>query len=182
MQMRNISRELVTFQRRLEQLGNDRPEGGIHLEREDVAALIEALQSTNAELHSINRELEEKNKALARLNTDLQHLLDNIDVAVLFVDVELRITRFTPDVTNIFPLRASDQRCLTDFSSKLCDVDLSADLTHVLRSGLDIEREVRVLNVVINRRRCSCAFGPLARLTALSMGWFSASMTWMPYR
>ena len=98
MQMRNISRELATFQRRLEQLGNDRPEGGVHLEREDVAALIEALQSTNAELYSINRELEEKNKALARLNTDLQHLLDNIDVAVLFVDVELRITRFTPDV------------------------------------------------------------------------------------
>src|SRR6516165_10518091 len=145
MQMRNISRELATFQRRLEQLGNDRPEGGVQLAREDVAALIEALQSTNAELHSINRELEEKNKALARLNTDLQHLLDNIDVAVLFVDVELRITRFTPDVTNIFPLRASDRgRCLTDFSSKLRDVDLSADLTQVLRSGLDIEREVRI--------------------------------------
>jgi len=76
---------------------------------EDVAALIEALQSTNAELHSINRELEEKNKALARLNSDLQHLLDNIDVAVLFVDDELRITRFTPAVTRIFPLLTSDR-------------------------------------------------------------------------
>ena len=144
MQMRNISRELATFQRRLEQLGNDRSEGGVQLAREDVAALIEALQCTNAELHSNNRELDEKNKALARLNTDLQHLLDNIDVAVLFVDDELRITRFTPAVTRIFPLRASDRgRCLTDFSSKLRDVDLAANLTHVLRSGVDIDREVR---------------------------------------
>src|SRR5262245_61403258 len=145
MQMRKGSRALVTFQRRLEQRGNDRPEGGVQLRREDVAALIEALQSTNAELHSINRELEEKNKALARLNSDLQHLLDNIDVAVLFVDDELRITRFTPPVTRIFPLRASDRgRRLTDFSSKLRNVDLAANLAHVLQSGVDIEREVRI--------------------------------------
>jgi hypothetical protein len=67
MQTRNISRELATLQRRLEQLGYDRSEGGVQLAREDVAALIEALQRTNAEQHSINRELEEKNKALARL-------------------------------------------------------------------------------------------------------------------
>jgi two-component system CheB/CheR fusion protein len=145
MSIQIVSRELAAFQRRLAQLGNDTGEGGVQLAREDLAALIEELRSTNEELQSINRELEEKNTALARLNADLHHLLDNIDVAVVLLDGDLRITRFTPAVTNIFPLRGSDRgRRLTDFSSKPRDVDLAADLNQVLRSGADIEREVRI--------------------------------------
>ena len=104
MSIQIVSRELAAFQRRLAQLGNDTGEGGVQLAREDLAALIEELRSTNEELQSINRELEEKNTALARLNADLHHLLDNIDVAVVLLDGELRITRFTPAVTNIFPV------------------------------------------------------------------------------
>jgi len=100
------------------------------LVREEAATLIEELQSANEELHSINHELEDKNETLARLNTDLHHLLDSVDVAVLFVDLDFRVTRFTPAATRIFSLRLSAcGRQITDFTSKLCDIDLAADLT-----------------------------------------------------
>jgi chromosome segregation ATPase len=80
----HIIRELAAFQRRLAQLSNDAPEGDVQLAREDWAALVEELRSTNEELHSLNRRLEEKNEALTRLNADLENLLGNIDVAVVF--------------------------------------------------------------------------------------------------
>jgi two-component system CheB/CheR fusion protein len=136
-----ISRELVAYQRRLEQLAKDNNNGAIQLAGEELTALIEELQSTNDELHSSNRELEtakyeleEKNHELTRLNTGLQNLVDNIDVAVLFVDKDLRIDRFTAAVTHIFPLQPNDRgRRLTDFVSTLRGVDFSGDLAVVLR-------------------------------------------------
>jgi two-component system CheB/CheR fusion protein len=145
-----ISRKLVAFQRHLEQLG--KRDGSVELARDDVTTLIEELIATNRELDSLNRRLEEKNETLDRLNNDLQHLntdlqqlIENVDVAVLFLDGDLRVIRFTPAITHIFPLRQSDRgRRLTDLTSKLRGVDLVADLNAVLRIGGDIEREVKV--------------------------------------
>jgi two-component system CheB/CheR fusion protein len=142
-----ISRKLVAFQRHLEQLG--KRDGSVELARDDVTTLIEELIATNRELDSLNRRLEEKNETLDRLNNDLQHLntdlqqlIENVDVAVLFLDGDLRVIRFTPAITHIFPLRQSDRgRRLTDLTSKLRGVDLVADLNAV-RIGGDIEREV----------------------------------------
>ena len=152
MSIHTISGELVAYQRYLERIAKDNNQTGIQLAGEELASLIEELRATNEELLSINRrletvntELEAKNNALTRLNTDLQHLLDNVDVAVLFVDRDLRVTRFTPAVARIFPLRPSDiGRRLADFTNRLRGVDLAADLNAVLRAGTEIEREVKV--------------------------------------
>ena len=152
MSIHRISRELVAYRNRLEQLAKDKGQGDVQLAGEEVASLIEELRaaneellSTNRKLESLNTELKDKNDALTHLNTDLQHLVDNVDVAALFVDRDLCVTRFTPAVTHIFPLRPRDRgRRLADFTSKLCCVDLPADLNTVLRSGAGIEREVKI--------------------------------------
>jgi two-component system CheB/CheR fusion protein len=82
---------------------------------------------------------------LQHLNTDLQHLVDNVEVAVLFVDRDLCVTRFTPAVAHIFPLRRSDSgRRLSDFTNRLRGIDLPVDLKAVLRTGTEIERKVKV--------------------------------------
>jgi two-component system CheB/CheR fusion protein len=72
-------------------------------------------------------------------------LVDVVNIPVLFVDRELRVTRFTPAITQIFPLLPIDRgRLLTDFANKLPGLDLMADLNAVLCTGREIEREVRV--------------------------------------
>jgi two-component system, chemotaxis family, CheB/CheR fusion protein len=145
MSIHKISRELMAYRNRLAQLANDNGQGDIQLASEEVTSLIEELTATNEELHSINRQLEAKNQTLTNLSTELQHLVDNIDTAVLFVDRDLRITRFTPTVAHIFPLRPSDSgRPLADFANKLRGVDLTGDLKTVLSTGTEIEREVKV--------------------------------------
>jgi len=145
MSIHKISRELVAYSNRLAQLAKDNGRGNVQLASEEVARLVEELTATNEELQSLNRQLQNKNQALTNLNTDLQHLVDNVDAAVLFVDRDLRVTRFTPAVTQMFPLRPSDSgRRLADFTSKLRGVDLTADLKAVLSTGTEIEREVKV--------------------------------------
>jgi PAS domain S-box-containing protein len=72
-------------------------------------------------------------------------VIDNVEVAVLFVDRDLRLMRFTPAVAHIFPLRQSDcGRRLIDFTNKLRGIDLAAELRTVLHTGKEIEREVKV--------------------------------------
>src|SRR5262249_34524965 len=145
MSIHKISRELVAYRNRLAQLAKDNGRGNVQLASEEVARLVEELTATNEELQSLNRQLQNKNQALTNLNTDLQHLVDNVDAAVLFVDRDLRVTRVTPAVTQMFPLRPSDTgRRLADFTSKLRGVDLTADLNAVLSTGTGIEREVKV--------------------------------------
>jgi two-component system CheB/CheR fusion protein len=139
---REITRDLIAYQRRFEQLTERRDCGGVRLASEDVEYLIEELRAANEELHAINSSLETSNTQLARLNADIMNLADNVDTALLLIDADLRIRTFTFGATRIFPLRPQDRgRRLTDLTSSLRDVDLAADLKSVLSSGAAIERE-----------------------------------------
>src|SRR5215475_415379 len=141
---------LLTLQRRFEMLiEHNKNNVGVLLRDKELASLTEELQITNEAINrrlgTADRELKASNEALARLNRDLQNLMDSVDAAVILLDQRFRIHRFTPAATQIFPLRASDRgRSLTEFTTKLLDVDVDADLEEVLRTRTIIEREVRI--------------------------------------
>jgi two-component system, chemotaxis family, CheB/CheR fusion protein len=117
---------------------------------EELIASNEELQSTNEELHSLNEELysvnsehQRKIEELAELNRDMNHLLENTDVATVFLDSELRIRRFTSKVREVFELINEDiGRSIHVFSSKLRIDDLVDRLQHVLQTGEAYDREV----------------------------------------
>ncbi|HMO91143.1 MAG TPA: chemotaxis protein CheB [Pirellulaceae bacterium] len=117
---------------------------------EELIASNEELQSTNEELHSLNEELysvnaehQRKIQELAEVNRDMSHLLENTDVATIFLDEELRIRRFTSRVRNIFDLIDADiGRPILAFSSKLKTDDLETQLRKVLDTGEAVEREI----------------------------------------
>src|SRR5262245_30291139 len=139
---------LLTLQRRVEML-IEHKKNNVLLRDKELASLTEELQITkeaiNRRLGTADRELKASNEALTRLNRDLQNLMDSVDAAVILLDQKLRIHRFTPAATQIFPLRASDRgRSLAQFTTKLLDVDVDADLAEVLRMRTIIEREVRI--------------------------------------
>jgi two-component system CheB/CheR fusion protein len=111
---------------------------------EELETSKEEIQSINEELQTVNAELNAKVEELDRLNADLRNLFDSNRIATIFLDRNLAIRNFTPTVSTLFNLIASDRgRPLTDIASHLVDVDLSGDVAEALRSRTTIERRVR---------------------------------------
>jgi two-component system, chemotaxis family, CheB/CheR fusion protein len=112
---------------------------------EELETAKEEMQSINEELQTLNTEMNNKNQGLLQLNSDLQNLMDNTEVAIVFLDQELRIKNFTPAIANIFPLRDGDRgRSLMQIVSSLIETDVAGDLSHVQRTLTPVEREVKI--------------------------------------
>ena len=61
--------------------------------------------------------------------------MDNTEIAIVFLDQDLRIKTFTPAIANIFPLREGDRgRPLMQIVSNLIDSDVTGDLDKVQRT------------------------------------------------
>ncbi len=110
---------------------------------EELETAKEEMQSINEELQTVNTELTARNEQLTRLNNDVRNLLDSTQIATLFLDADLRITRFTPPATALFALREADLgRPVTDIASRVAYANLTADVATVLAMPQTIEREV----------------------------------------
>lgn len=149
---------------------------------EELIASNEELQSTNEELHSLNEELysvnsehQRKIEELAELNRDMNHLLENTDVATVFLDSELRIRRFTSRVREVFELIDDDiGRSIHVFGSKLRIDDLVDRLTDVLQSGESYEREVLAADGTSYLMRL-LPYRPDGRVNGAVMMWIDVS-------
>ncbi|MGZ4921596.1 MAG: chemotaxis protein CheB [Halobacteriota archaeon] len=114
---------------------------------EELNSSREELQLLNEELMTVNSELKEKNDELVHTSSDMRNLLDSTELATLFVDVHLRITRFTPAVISIFNLIVSDLgRPLSDIATNVVDSSLIDDIGDVFRSGITRETQVKMKN------------------------------------
>ncbi len=102
------------------------------------------LHAVNAQLVALNAELKAKVDEVSRTNGDLQTLIASTDLAVMFLDPELRIQRFTPRIQGLFDVIASDAgRPLAHLTHRLEPTDLLAAAAEVMRTHQNIDREVR---------------------------------------
>jgi two-component system CheB/CheR fusion protein len=116
---------------------------------EELIASNEELQSTNEELHSVNEELytvnaeyQKKNAELLQLNGDIEHLLNETDVATIFLDRDLCIRKFTRRMAEIFHLLPQDVgRPLRSFSHSLSRDGLMRDIARALDEDTTIEAQ-----------------------------------------
>ncbi len=110
---------------------------------EELETSKEELQSTNEELTTLNQENRHKVEELSQLSGDLQNLLAATHIATLFLDRQLRIMRFTPQVTELFNVRLQDRgRPLSDITHRLGYDELRDDAERVLDKLVPAEREV----------------------------------------
>lgn len=110
---------------------------------EELETSREELQSINEELTTVNQELKAKVDELSGSNSDMQNLMDATRIATIFLDRELRITRFTPAAVSLFNLIPGDiGRPLTDMATQLDYPQLGDDARRVLERLVPIEREV----------------------------------------
>ena len=119
---------------------------------EELMASNEELQSTNEELHSVNEELytvsaehQRKIEELTRLTDDMSNLLRSTDIGTVFVDVQLRIRKFTPAVARTFNLVGHDiGRSIEHVTYRFQDKDLHSTIRHVIETAKSVERQVEV--------------------------------------
>jgi two-component system CheB/CheR fusion protein len=111
---------------------------------EELTTSKEELQSLNEELQTVNTELQDRLDELSRTSDDMRNLLNNTEVATLFLDKELKIRRFTEPVTKIFKLIPGDVgRPLSDLASDLDYPGLCDDASEVLIKLGSVEKSVR---------------------------------------
>ena len=109
---------------------------------EELETSKEEVQSINEELTTVNQQLEAKVGELEVLNNDLGNLLTSTHIPTLFLDRELRIKRFTPAATMLFPLLPTDlDRPLRDISGPNDLASLLDDARQVLAELTPIDRE-----------------------------------------
>jgi two-component system CheB/CheR fusion protein len=103
---------------------------------EELQATNEELQSVNEELHSVNAEYQRKIGELVDLNDDVSNLLRATDVGTIFLDDELRITRFTPAVCSLVNVLERDVgRPMSHLSLSFDAVEFFVALRQVVEQG-----------------------------------------------
>ena len=112
---------------------------------EELETSKEELQSLNEELATVNAELHGKVGELSQANNDMNNLLAGTGVGTIFVNHQLHIQRFTPAVTQVINLIATDVgRPVGHIASNLADYDhLVEDVQQVLDTLVPKEIEVQ---------------------------------------
>ena len=109
---------------------------------EELQSTNEELQSVNEELYSVNAEYQRKIGELTELTNDMDNLFMSTDVGTIFLDKQLRIRKFTPQIAESFNLMPQDvSRPIAAFSHNIGDEDIAGDLARAL-GGERLEREV----------------------------------------
>src|SRR4029079_1117463 len=110
---------------------------------EELQSTNEELQSVNEELYSVNAEYQRKIGDLTELGNDMENLLSSTDIGTIFLDRELRIRKFTPQIAESFNLLPQDVgRPIETFTYAVDHPELNEDLKRVLASGERVEREL----------------------------------------
>jgi two-component system CheB/CheR fusion protein len=125
---------------------------------EELIAANEELQSTNEELQSAKEELQSANEELSTLNDqlrtrnleldviagDLVNVLASVEIAVIIVDLELKVRRFTPKVREIARFIPADVgRSIQDLKLDIAVDDLGERISGVIAALAPKEWEVR---------------------------------------
>lgn len=114
---------------------------------EELETSKEELQSVNEELQTVNNELKSKLEEISRSHSDLENLMGATEIAMLFLDRELRIRHYTPGMQELFNIMPGDRgRPIRHLTHTLHYSQFIEDAEDILRNLVPIEREVRGKN------------------------------------
>ncbi|MCB0806480.1 MAG: PAS domain-containing protein [Bacteroidales bacterium] len=111
---------------------------------EELQSTNEELQSVNEELYTVNSEFQNKIDELTELNNDINNLLRNTNIGILYLDRKLHIRKFTKLITRIINLIDLDiGRPISDISINLDYKGFLKDITKVRDTLALIEKELQ---------------------------------------
>ena len=111
---------------------------------EEALTTKEEMQSLNEELMTINIKYQANSEELMVLNSDMKNMLDNTEIGTIFLDNDLNILRFTPQIKKLFNLISSDiGRSITHIVTNLEHDSIADDLKEVIDRLIVKEMEVQ---------------------------------------
>ena len=111
---------------------------------EELESSKEELQSTNEELTTLNEELHNRNQELITLNNDITNLLNGVEIAIVIVDANLCIRRFTPQARRVMNLLPGDVgRLISDIRPNVSVPHLDQMIIEVMETIEAMETEVQ---------------------------------------
>jgi two-component system, chemotaxis family, CheB/CheR fusion protein len=100
---------------------------------EELETSKEELQSINEEMVTVNNELQMKIDELTRTKDDMTNLFNSTEIAIIFLDKNLKIRNFTKDATHLIKMIDSDVgRPISDIVSNLKYEKLTEDVNQVM--------------------------------------------------
>ncbi|HXY08277.1 MAG TPA: chemotaxis protein CheB [Terriglobales bacterium] len=111
---------------------------------EELETAKEELQSSNEELTTLNEELQNRNTELSQTASDLNGLLNGVDIPVVILGKDLCIRRFTPAAEKLMNLIPADVgRPISQIRPNIDFPDLDGLAAEVVRNLQPLEKEVR---------------------------------------
>jgi two-component system CheB/CheR fusion protein len=140
-----------TLQNAIEELETANEE--LQSTNEELMSSNEELQSSNEELHSVNEELytvnseyQSKITELSKANKDIDFLLRNSRIGMVFLDRQLRIQRFNQNISTVISLLPHDVgRPLTDLQFNFCHKELM-EAIHEVSEGQLSQRNLEIVD------------------------------------
>jgi len=135
-----INRE--TLQTTIEELESSNEE--LQASNEELQSSNEELESVNEELYTVNSEFQQKNTDLANSIDDLNNLIQSTEIAILFLDSQLNIRRYTPAIKKILDLVPHDVgRNLSHFRARIQLENFIEQVETVLETLVPFESSVK---------------------------------------
>ncbi|TSD62907.1 PAS domain-containing protein [Inquilinus sp. KBS0705] len=111
---------------------------------EESLTTKEEMQSLNEELMTMNMQYQSKAEELTRINNDMKNLLDSTEIGTIFLDNELDILRYTPQVRKLFNLIPTDVgRPITHVVSNFDNSRIENEIREVIETLANKEIEVK---------------------------------------
>jgi two-component system CheB/CheR fusion protein len=134
----------------LEQTHQRSRDAGAHAAVAELGSILTELDSAKQELQAVNEQLttvDQENQRrigeLDQLSAGLQQLLESTGIPTLFLDRDLRIVRFTPQLSEIFHVRDLDVgRPFLDVTHDLICEHIASDARRAVEHRVSVEREV----------------------------------------
>ncbi|MGE5402005.1 MAG: chemotaxis protein CheB [Ignavibacteriales bacterium] len=148
-EMQNSLEKMQTSQEELRSANEELQSTNEELQstNEELTTSKEEMQSLNEELQTVNMELRNKVDEFTLVNNDMVNLLNSTEIAILFLDNDLRIRKFTKLTTKIFKLKQRDiGRFFTDQVSDLIYPEISDDASEVLSTLIISEKDIPTLD------------------------------------
>jgi two-component system CheB/CheR fusion protein len=144
--LQNSTEEMETSQEELKSMNEELQSTNEELQstNEELTSSKEEMQSLNEELMTVNTELQSKIEELTLANNDMKNLLNRTEIATIFLDGNLNIRRYTPEITKIINLIPGDTgRPLSHIVTNLNYDELISDVKSVLDTLVYRETQVQ---------------------------------------
>ena len=115
----------------------------MHSSNEELQSTNEEIQSSNEELNTVNTELKNKIDEISALHNDITNLFNNTEIAIIFLDENLLIRKFTPAAKENFNFIENDiGRPISHLTHNFLYDNFTKDASNVLKTLAPLIKEI----------------------------------------